>query len=126
MERRSGTCWHTRSSAMRSEGGARHDCAVPAAGTLRPLGDAQMKDGSRSGFMQRGLMVGCLVAGLGMLSGCVGGGYAFSDTYHGGIYEEPASPPSYAAPPQWAARRSSRYHARYLQHHREIAYRFGG
>ena len=71
------------------------------------------------------LMVGgVLVASL-MLSGCVGGGYAFSDTYHGTIYENPVSPPPHPASRRQSRDQSRRYHARSIRHHRSIGYEFG-
>ncbi len=58
----------------------------------------------------------CLVA----LSGCVGGGYAFSDTYQGVITEDPT--PVAARERQDDREEPRMKRERYVRHHRSIGY----
>ena len=86
-----------------------------------------------------GIMI--LAAGLGVLSGCVGGGYAYSDTYRGVVYDEPVyvaprpvvpvvverGPRRYQARRYLARdyRRDERYRVRYERDRRAVGYRYG-
>ena len=69
-------------------------------------------------------MVGGVLVASVMLSGCVGGGYAFSDTYQGTIYKD-SVPPPHAALKHPSSEQQSPYHMRSIRHHRSIAYEFG-
>ena len=78
--------------------------------------------------MRRTLIPGIVFAGLATLSGCVGGGYAFSDTYRGVIYEDAPPLPSHARSHKrrsYEAGTSGTYSTRYVRRHRSVGYEYG-